>query len=85
MSMKLVIKDDEYPDELVKGEAIIVKNGDTFQLIICCPQCGQSSASAGNHVYDIASQTYHPSVIHNKDLGGCGAHYFIRNGEFIFC
>lgn len=83
--MKLVIKDDAYLDELIKGEAIIVQNGNLLQLIICCPQCGQSSASAGNHIYNKETQTYHPSVIHNKELGGCGAHYFIRAGEYIFC
>lgn len=83
--MKLVIYQDKYPDELIKGEAIIVANGEFLQLIICCPQCGKSSASAGNHIYDPLSRTYHPSVVHNADLGGCGAHYWIRNGEFIFC
>lgn len=83
--MKLVIRDDAYPNELEKGEAIIVQNGDIFQLIICCPVCGKSGSSAGSHIYNIETQTYHPSVVHNKDLGGCGAHYWIRNGVIIFC
>jgi len=84
--MKLTVFQDKYPDELQKGEAIIVtgKNG-VLQLIICCPQCGQTSSSAGNHVFDRETQSYSPSVVHNADLGGCGAHYWIRNGEFIMC
>lgn len=83
--MKLRVYQDKYPDELKPGEAIIVSNGELLQLIICCPQCGETSSSAGSHVFDPKTETYHPSVVHNADLGGCGAHYWIRNGEFIFC
>lgn len=84
--MKLVLLDDAYPDELQKGEAIVViGNNKALQLIICCPVCGQSSSSAGNHVFNRETMSYTPSVVHNKDLGGCGAHYWITNGEIIFC
>jgi hypothetical protein len=58
---------------------------DYYQLIICCPQCGKNSGSKGNHRYNKEIQTYHPSIIHNKKLGGCGWHGWLKNGEFIKC
>jgi len=55
---------------------------DYYQLIICCPQCGEVSGSSGKHKYDMATQTYHPSIVHNVDLGGCGYHGWLKDGIF---
>lgn len=83
--MKLTVHQDAYPDELKKGEAIIFSYEDgTYGLIICCPQCGRTSSST-KHKFNKETQTHSPSVIHDQAKGGCGAHYWIRNGEFIFC
>lgn len=69
-----------------KGDAItVIGRGERLQLIICCPNCGETSGSAGNHVYNRETKTYHPSIIHDKDLGGCGWHGWLRNGVFSTC
>lgn len=82
--MKLNLVTDE---DLVQnpGDAHIVQGGKGLQLIICCPGCGKVSASAGTHLYDPATQSYSPSIVHNKDLGGCGWHGWLKNGEFVEC
>ncbi len=80
--IKLNLVDD--PDLLVnKGDAWIVKGReDNLQLVIVCPGCGRVSASAGNHVYNPDTKSYHPSIVHNTDLGGCGWHGWLKDGEF---
>lgn len=71
-----------------KGDAIMVwgrhsETGNKIkQLIICCPRCGNLSASAGNHIYDEETKSYSPSIVHNPDLGGCGYHGWLKNGTF---
>ena len=66
------------------GDAIIVIGRENRkQLITCCPQCGETSSSTGKHVYNEETQTYHPLIVHDKKLGGCGWHGWLRNGEFI--
>lgn len=80
MNINLVENIDDVKE---KGDAIIVigHNG-LKQLIICCPQCGEKSASTGNHIYDEKTKTYSPSIVHNIDLGGCGWHGWLKNGIF---
>lgn len=85
--MKLNLVDDI--DEVKKkGDARMVigthsKTGaEILQLIICCPGCGRNSASRGNHIYDPETQSYHPSIVHDATLGGCGWHGWLKNGEF---
>ncbi len=56
-----------------------------IQLIICCPKCGVTSGSAANHIYNPETKTYHPSIIHDKKLGGCGWHGWLINGIFKEC
>jgi hypothetical protein len=56
-----------------------------LQLIVVCPGCGRESASAAKHKYDPKTVSYSPSIVHNKDLGGCGWHGWLRNGEFKEC
>ncbi len=69
---------------LEKGDAVIVMGAENQkQLVMCCPQCGKRSGSAGNHVYDEATRSYSPSIVHNKDLGGCGWHGYLKNGRFV--
>lgn len=82
MGIKLNIVDD-IEDVKEKGDAtIVIGRNNKKQLIICCPQCGKRSGSAGNHVYNEETKTYTPSIVHNKDLGGCGWHGWLRNGIF---
>jgi len=82
---------EDIDDVKKSGDAIMAygyhtKSGKKIlQLIICCPQCGKTSASAGNHIYNRKTQTYHPSIVHNVELGGCGWHGWLRNGVFISC
>jgi len=85
MATKLNLVDDN--DKLLnKGDAMIyIGRENRKQLVIVCPECGRVSASAGNHSYNEETKTYHPSIVHNKDLGGCGWHGWLRNGEFTEC
>jgi hypothetical protein len=68
-----------------KGDAREVFNTELgwTQLIICCPGCGKVSGSACKHKYNKETQSYTPSIVHDIDLGGCGWHGFLTNGEFI--
>jgi hypothetical protein len=74
-------------DDLVNpGDILPVTGRGGFpQLIIICPGCGQKSASAGNHKYDKETISYHPSIVHDTSLGGCGWHGWLTNGEFKQC
>lgn len=82
MEVKLNLVED-IDDLKNKGDAIIViGRNKQKQLITVCPQCGMKSGSAGNHVYNEETQTYHPSIVHNKNLGGCGWHGWLKNGIF---
>jgi hypothetical protein len=90
-NMLAVIKQDAYPDELVRGECILYtrhENKDnhnitSYGLIICCPRCGKSSS--GPHKYNPETLTLHPSIVCNsiKDDGNkCDYHGWLRNGIF---
>lgn len=74
-----------------KGDAYVTggnhtETGDKIvQLIICCVGCGKVSGSRENHVYNKETQTYHPSIVHDKKLGGCGWHGWLKNGIFTEC
>lgn len=82
MEIKLNIVED-IDDVKEKGDALIVIGHNNLkQLIICCPKCGKVSGSSGNHVYNEETKTYTPSIVHNKDLGGCGWHGWLKNGIF---
>lgn len=83
--MKLNLVSD-IDDVVNPGDALRVKGHEgRLQLIICCPKCGKVSGSAGSHTFDPNTNSYYPSIIHNKDLGGCGWHGWLTNGEFITC
>lgn len=76
-------------DDVVKpGDACTVtgkhkKTGKVItQLIICCPRCGTISASRGNHIYISNNKSYHPSIVHDVNYGGCGWHGWLKNGVF---
>lgn len=84
MNLKLNLVDDN-EKLLNKGDAMIYLDGQIKKLAIVCPGCGKVSASAGNHVYNEETKTYHPSIVHNKALGGCGWHGWLRNGYFTEC
>lgn len=91
--MIAIIKQDAYPDELVKGECIIYTRHDdkgnpdkitSWGLIICCPKCGKTSTGA--HMYNPDTKTLHPSIICNSitDAGvKCDFHGWLKNGSFI--
>lgn len=79
---------------IVSDQEHLINRGDIFpitgnnglpQLAIVCPGCGKVSASAGKHIYDAQTVSYHPSIVHNKSKGGCGWHGWLRNGEFTNC
>lgn len=77
-----LVEDDELLTE--PGRAVMFTYPDqSLGLILCCPQCGKaSSSSTGGHKYNPETQTVTPSIIHDKKLGGCGWHGFLRNGKF---
>lgn len=69
-----------------KGDAIVVKgNEGKTQLIIVCPGCGAISSSRGSHVYNRETKSYHPSIVHDRNYGGCGWHGWLTNGIFTQC
>jgi len=66
-----------------KGDACMITGiGGRLQLLICCPGCGKQSTSRGKHVYNPKTQTYHPSIVHDPNFGGCGWHGWLINGVF---
>ncbi len=90
MNIKLnIVKHIDYINK--KGDAILMvgKHSETgkqiIQLAICCPNCGAVSASAGNHIFNEKTKSYHPSIVHDKELGGCGWHGWLTNGVFTTC
>lgn len=83
MELNLV---NDYDDLKNRGDALVViGRNKQKQLIIVCPKCGKKSGSSGNHVYNEETKTYHPSIVHNMKLGGCGWHGWLRNGIFTEC
>lgn len=77
---------DDFDKLLNRGDAIVViGNGGRRQLVIVCPGCGKNSASQGKHEYNDETHSYTPSIVHNKDLGGCGWHGCLTNGVFTEC
>lgn len=83
MSFDLNIVED-VDDLKIPGDALIViGRNKELQLNIICPGCGKKSASAANHIYTPETKTYSPSIVHNKELGGCGWHGWLKNGKFI--
>jgi hypothetical protein len=83
MKLNLV---DNIDDIVNPGDAsLYIGLNKRLQLNICCPGCGRVSGSAGAHIFDPVTQSYTPSIIHNKDLGGCGWHGWLTNGEFTEC
>lgn len=53
-------------------------------IIMVCPGCGKVSAPRSNsqHIYDPATRSVAPSIVHNQELGGCGWHGYLTNGQF---
>ncbi len=80
---------------LVEDNNLLVNPGDALpvfnptlgwtQLIIVCPGCGKISGSARKHKFNVETNTYTPSIVHDKNLGGCGWHGSLINGEFTEC
>lgn len=72
---------------LNKGDGLVFQfappDDDKYGLIIVCPKCGR--ATAGRHIYNKETKSLTPSIVHNKDLGGCGYHGFLTNGVFTEC
>lgn len=83
--MIAVIKQELMPYELKKGECIVVDYNDNGRLglIMCCPRCGETSASKDQkHTFNRETFSYTPSIIHDVELGGCGYHGYLTNGIF---
>jgi len=86
MEMNLNLVDDH--DKLInKGDAMVYFNSELGydQLMIVCVGCGKKSGSAGKHIFDKQTLSYHPSIVHNEALGGCGWHGWLKNGKFTSC
>ncbi len=72
----------EYHDDLLfPGDYHLVMDG----AIMCCPGCGQRSGPRGKWTYDAATRSLSPSVKHDVELGGCGWHGHLTNGQWIGC
>ncbi len=76
-----------FEDLINPGDAIESFNSqkNITQLVIACPGCGKISGSAGGHVFNKETLSYTPSIVHDKNLGGCGWHGWLTNGEFKEC
>lgn len=85
MTLRATLVDD-IEKVVNKGDIFPVTNESNglLQLVICCPGCGVTSGSAGNHKYDAATMSYEPSIVHEPTLGGCGWHGWLKNGEFTW-
>lgn len=72
---------------LEKGDVLPFMNNQLGyrQLIIVCPGCGEKSSSAQTHKWDAETLTYTPSIVHDKELGGCGWHGWLTKGIFTEC
>jgi hypothetical protein len=71
---------------LNKGDGLIFqfsRDDDKCGLIIVCPKCGK--VTSGRHIYNPETKSLTPSIVHNKDLGGCGWHGWLTNGIFTEC
>lgn len=84
--MKLNLVDD-IDKVKEKGDAYPIYNSrlHQWQLVICCPGCGEVSGPAGKHRWIPETQSYHPSIVHSETLGGCGWHGWLKNGVFTNC
>jgi hypothetical protein len=85
IKLNLLIGDNEWPEK--PGDAIMVTYPTHLGLVWCCPKCGQNTATANGHkhVFNPKTNSLTPSIVHNKDLGGCGYHGFLINGIFKEC
>jgi hypothetical protein len=73
-------------DDLINpGDILEIANSDGIiqHMIMVCPGCGK--VSGGNHIFDPLTISVTPSIVHNKDLGGCGWHGHLTNGIFTPC
>lgn len=76
-------------DQLKPGEAILISKPDgKFGLIYACPGCGNPVGTTAKQDYDQATMTIMmdnvtSSCVHNVDLGGCGYHKTLVNGEWV--
>jgi hypothetical protein len=73
--------------ELVAGEAgdyMVTRRSDgTKGIIMNCPRCGSYASSSEGHVILTENPlTMEPSFVCPHE--GCGAHYFVKNGQIIW-
>jgi len=55
------------------------------QAINLVPRAVAERFSIIPFLYNPETKTYHPSIIHDKKLGGCGWHGWLINGIFKEC
>ena len=80
--MKLEIRQNKEPEDLGKGEGIVVQSQDgTYSLMFGCPECGKLTTTS-THSFNKATLTASPSLVHNETFGGCGWHGHLNNGVF---
>lgn len=82
----LNLDNENYPSK--PGDGYEYYDSDkVLKLAWCCPKCGQTTTTAkgSNHNWEPKTKSLTPSIIHSKELGGCGWHGWLKNGEFIEC
>lgn len=82
--MKAILIDETVQDYPEKPGEYIPAPGNKG-VIMCCPGCGKLSAPRDNtkHIYNPETKSVQPSIVHDQELGGCGWHGHLTNGEFI--
>jgi hypothetical protein len=78
----------DHCDELIKpGDASEYDDHGVIKLCWCCPKCGMATTTANGHthIWNRETKSLKPSIIHAKELGGCGWHGFLTNGMFKGC
>jgi hypothetical protein len=77
--------DDKYHNDPGIGAYYVAKDDKIAGLNFACPGCGQVTCvdfNTWNWDGNEAAPTLTPSILHNKEKGGCGWHGFLTAGQF---
>ena len=85
MNMQLNLIKDGWPEK--PGDAVEYNDHGVIKLCWCCPKCGLATVTANghNHIWYPITKSLTPSIVHAKELGGCGYHGWLKNGVFTNC
>lgn len=81
-TVKLNLVNEGYSQK--KGDASIVQYADHIGLVWCCLKCGEATSTANGHrhVFNKETNSLSLSIVHAKELRGCGYHGWLTNGIF---